>query len=371
MIHPAPGGVQHLFPGDQHQQRVNDPTMGLRPSIADPPTKRGNTTSADQDGGMRPELDLRLLRAFVAVAEELHFTRAADRLYVAQQALSRDIRRLESQIGARLFARSTRRVTLTGDGERLLVHARSLLALNDAALKELRGATGPLLVDVIGEGLTAARIVDAARLAAPQSEFTVRYGGGMGAALPQLLTGRLEVAFGRTEGLPRSFPAELTRRLVRYEPLALLLLADHPLATVDEVPLARLRGTEIDTSAGNQDAPEWVDLGASLLEEFGARPSAPHPHVIGPNETARHLQSHGLPILTMSECLPVPGAVIRPLVDPVPVYPWAVVHRRDAKHPGLSALGSVVTELAAKEGWQELPEGAWLPSSDARWSSRS
>lgn len=319
---------------------------------------------------MRPELDLRLLRAFVAVAEELHFTRAANRLYVAQQALSRDIRRLESQVGARLFARSTRRVTLTADGERLLLHARSLLALNDAALKELRGASRPLLVDVIGEALTAARIVDAARLAAPQFEFTVRYGGGMGAALPQLLAGRLDVAFGRTEGLGLSFPAELTRRLVRYEPLALLIPAGHPLAALVDVPLERLRGMEIDVSAGNEDAPEWVDLAVSLLEAFGARPSAPHPHVIGTSETARHLQSHGLPILTMSERPAVPGAVIRPLVEPVPVYPWAIVHRGDAKYPELATLGSVVTELAGKEGWEKAPDGAWLPSADARWSSQ-
>src|SRR5512133_1087047 len=92
---------------------------------------------------VEPELDLRLLRSFVAVAEELHFTRAANRLYVAQQALSRDIRRLESQIGVPLFARSTRHVSLTADGERLLAHARSLLALNDAAVGELRGTTRP------------------------------------------------------------------------------------------------------------------------------------------------------------------------------------------------------------------------------------
>ncbi|HZB50741.1 MAG TPA: LysR family transcriptional regulator, partial [Mycobacteriales bacterium] len=137
-------------------------------------------------------MDLRLLRAFVAVAEELHFTRAANRLYVAQQALSRDIRRLEAEIGVPLFARSTRRVTLTADGERLLAHARSLLALNDTALGELRGATRPLLVDVIGEGLTATRIVEAARRAAPHYEFTMRYGGGVGAALPALLAGRLD-----------------------------------------------------------------------------------------------------------------------------------------------------------------------------------
>ena len=313
------------------------------------------------------ELDLRLLRAFVAVAEELHFTRAANRLYVAQQALSRDIGRLESQVGARLFARSTRRVTLTADGERLLVHARSLLALNDAALNDLRGATRPLLVDVIGEGLTAARIVDAARQAARQLEFTVRYGGGMGAALRQLLAGRLDVAFGRTEGLGRSFPAELTRRLVRYEPLALLLSEGHPLAALVEVPLERLRGMEIDASVGNEDAPEWVDLTVALLEAFGARPSPPHPHVIGTSETARHLQSNGVPILTMSECPAVPGGVVRPLVEPVPVYPWAIVHHRDAEYSELATLRSVATELAEKEGWQKPPDGAWLPSADATW----
>ena len=320
---------------------------------------------------MPPELDLRLLRAFVAVAEDLHFTRAANRLYVAQQALSRDIRRLESQIGAPLFVRSTRRVTLTADGERLLAHARSLLALNDAALEDLRGATRPLLVDVIGEALTAARIVDAARLAAPQFEFTKRFSGGVGTALRHLLAGRIDVAFGRTEGLGQPFPAELTRRVVRYEPLALLILDGDPLAELPEVPCGRLRGMEIDASSGNEDAPEWVDLAGSLVAAFGGRASAPHPHVVGTKETARHLQSHGLPILTMIECPAVPGAVIRPLVEPVPVYPWAIVHRRDATHPALATLRSAATELARKQGWWATrPEGAWLPTAEARWSSR-
>jgi DNA-binding transcriptional LysR family regulator len=63
------------------------------------------------------ELDVRLLRYFVALAEELHFTRAANRLFVAQQALSRDIRRLEERLGVPLFGRTTRRVTLTPAGE--------------------------------------------------------------------------------------------------------------------------------------------------------------------------------------------------------------------------------------------------------------
>ena len=108
---------------------------------------------------MAGELDLRLLREFVVVAEELHFTRAAARLYLAQQALSRDIARLERQLGVPLFTRTTRRVALTAEGERLLERARELLALHDQTLQELRGPgePRPLLVDLLAEGHTPTR----------------------------------------------------------------------------------------------------------------------------------------------------------------------------------------------------------------------
>src|SRR6266511_2133140 len=113
--------------------------------------------------GMADELDPRLLRHFVAVAEELHFTRAAARLYLAQQALSRDISRLERQLGVRLFTRTTRWVALTPEGERLLVRACELLALHDQTLQEVRESDRPLLVDLLAEGHTPARVLGAAR----------------------------------------------------------------------------------------------------------------------------------------------------------------------------------------------------------------
>jgi len=80
-----------------------------------------------------PSLDLRRLRYFVAVAEELHFGRAAARLYITQPVLSRQIRLLEQELGAQLLERSSRDVKLTGPGEQLLEDGRMLLAAAEAA----------------------------------------------------------------------------------------------------------------------------------------------------------------------------------------------------------------------------------------------
>jgi DNA-binding transcriptional LysR family regulator len=313
---------------------------------------------------MADELDLRLLRHFMAVAEELHFTRAAARLYVAQQALSRDIGRLERQLGVRLFTRTTRRVALTPEGERLLVRARELLALHDQTLQELGGHDRPLLVDLLAEGHTPARVVHAARQRVPNVELVGRFHGGLGAALHLLLAGGLDVAFGRSEGLGRPFPNQLARRLIRLEPLALLLPQEDPLVALDAVPMEALRGTQVDVSAGNEQAPEWVDLGMRLLAAFGAKPSPPHPHAEGLEETVRHLHAEGLPILTLLERPVAPGVVVRPLTEPVPLYPWAMIFHRDLRHPGLDALQAGADELGRRERWLELPPGPWLPEPD-------
>src|ERR1700761_9287 len=91
------------------------------------------------------DLDLRKLRYFVAVAEELHFGRAADRLHIAQPVLSRQIRVLEGELGTELFLRDRRGTVLTPAGEQLVDEARLLLAHADALLRRVRAA---------GEGVT-------------------------------------------------------------------------------------------------------------------------------------------------------------------------------------------------------------------------
>src|SRR3954470_8323980 len=95
-------------------------------------------------------VELRHLRAFVAVAEELNFTRAAERLHLAQQALSSQIRQLEERIGVTLLIRSTRKVELTPAGEVLLDHARAVLAATERGVAAARAAGGGAQVLTLG-----------------------------------------------------------------------------------------------------------------------------------------------------------------------------------------------------------------------------
>jgi DNA-binding transcriptional LysR family regulator len=99
--------------------------------------------------------DLRALRTFVAVAEELNFTRAADRLHMAQQAVSKSVRQLEDELGVELLERTTREVHLTPAGAALLDDGRNLLAAADAAF-ERAAEVGRGLAGVIRVGISPA-----------------------------------------------------------------------------------------------------------------------------------------------------------------------------------------------------------------------
>lgn len=87
-------------------------------------------------------MEIRQLRYFLAVAETLHFARAAERLHIAQPSLSQQIRALEEELGVRLFERSKRYVALTTDGEALLPYARRLVTLADDAQEEFAERSG-------------------------------------------------------------------------------------------------------------------------------------------------------------------------------------------------------------------------------------
>ncbi|WP_328871752.1 LysR family transcriptional regulator [Streptomyces sp. NBC_00287] len=309
--------------------------------------------------------DLRLLRAFLAVAEELHFTRAAARLYVAQQALSRDVRRLERELGAELFVRTTRQVTLTADGERLVPHARRVLAAQEALVAAF-GQARPLLVDLNSPGLgTGRRVLGRARELAPDHELMARYESGLTGAAAELLAGRLDVSFGRFAGLDPSLRAGLEHQPVRYEPMAVILPEDHPLASLEAVPLRALAGSVVYAGAGNPRTPEWTDLAHQLFEGRDIEVAAPAPLAVGDEEFERVMAKTRTPVLAVVDFPAMPASVLRPLIDPVPLSPVSLVWRRGLVHPGLDALRRAAAELTAGEGWLRKPSEGWVPAIDA------
>ncbi|TPQ20220.1 LysR family transcriptional regulator [Streptomyces sporangiiformans] len=314
-------------------------------------------------------IDPRLLRAFLAVAEELHFTRAAAGLYVAQQALSRDIRRLERELKADLFVRTTRQVTLTPDGERLLPYARRVLEAQDALLAEFRRADAeqrPLLVDVNSPGLVFERILARARELAPDCELMARFESGLTGAAAELLAGRLDASFGRFAGLDPAIRDRLEQQPVRYEPMAIVLPEDHHLAALDAVPLDALAGEHVYAGAGNPRTLEWTDLARRLFEGRGIEVAPPAPLAVGAEEFQRIMAKKRNPVLAVVDFPAMPASVLRPLVDPVPLSPVSLVWRRGLAHPGIDALRAAVAELAAAEGWLQRPADGWIPAMDAR-----
>ncbi|QKV94662.1 LysR family transcriptional regulator [Streptomyces sp. NA02950] len=312
---------------------------------------------------MNRDIEPRLLRAFAAVADELHFTRAAARLYVAQQALSRDIRRLERELGAELFVRTTRQVALTAEGERLLPYARRVLAAQDELAAAVGGGTGrPLLVDVGAPVSTGARVLDEARRRlAADTELVARYHSGLTGAAAELLTGRLDVSFGRALGLEPAVLAGLEHRPVRYERIAVVLREDHPLARRERIPLAALAGETLYAAAGNAATAEWTDLARQLFAGRGIAMAEPFPEIEGDAEFIRVVTKRRWSVLATEVFIDLPGMVLRPLIDPVPLSPVSIVWRKGLRHPGLTALLAAAHDLGARHRWLDRPHNAWLP----------
>ena len=186
-------------------------------------------------------LELRHLRYFRVVADELHFGRAAARLAVAQPTLSVQIKRLEAMVGARLFDRHTRLVSLTDAGRTLDEAARRILRDVDTAVEATRevhaGHAGVLRVG-FGPTLmlsTLAHVVRTYRLRHPGVRIDLRE-MPTSEQLTALLGGDLDVGFVRGADADPRLHVELFAR----EPLLIALHRDHPSARAVRVPLASL-----------------------------------------------------------------------------------------------------------------------------------
>jgi DNA-binding transcriptional LysR family regulator len=160
-------------------------------------------------------MELRQLRYFVALSEELHFGRAAAREHIVQSALSQQVQRLERELGVGLFERSTHHVSLTAAGVVFLVEARQILAHVGRSAEIARSATGASVTLRVG-------IIDASYDSMPQILHEVQaccpglvihqVEAGVPEQYQQLVDGRLDVGIGRAALAPPQVASQLVRR---------------------------------------------------------------------------------------------------------------------------------------------------------------
>lgn len=188
-------------------------------------------------------MEVRWLEAFVAVAEELHFGRAAARLHMAQSPLSQTIRKLEKDIGVTLFERSTRSVGLTAAGRSLLPHAyraiQELEVARQAAHASVGAVYGHLTIGFSGaiNHRTLPVLTRVLRRRYPDISLSFQGRVVTGDAVTMLQQGTLDLAF---IGLPLD-PSALESRLIAREPLGAVVPIDHRLANNVRLDVGDLR----------------------------------------------------------------------------------------------------------------------------------
>jgi DNA-binding transcriptional LysR family regulator len=300
------------------------------------------------------DLDLAQVRAFVAVATELHFARAAARLFLSQQGLSKRIGRLEETLGVALFVRGPGRVALTDAGQRFLPHARRLLEEADAAFAASRPpSASPLRVDVCGHVHQPMRLVQDTLEESQDLRVDLSMHRNAARSIAALERGDIDVAFSNVDHLDQPVPAAIDHRLVSFERISVVAPADHPLGARRTLTAEELR-----------DYPLWLPLRDSAPEvrgwfqtfarEYQIDIEAQEQHV-GFEHVIRAEDHDGRRVALYGSCWPLPpDAAVRviPLVDPVLLYPWSVLWLRANTHP---RLASFITDLVkVADPWREM-----------------
>jgi DNA-binding transcriptional LysR family regulator len=259
-------------------------------------------------------LELRHLRYFVAVAEELHFSRAAKRLHMAQPPLSQQIRKLEQYIGHPLFARNSRTVALTQAGEMLLERSRYLLRRLEDDLETVRrvgrGEIGTLTVGFIGSAMLTVlpALISRYRKRFPKVDLRLRE-LTTSSLVDAIRQGAVDLAFLRDAGPTEGLMVEQ----VIAERFVVALAETHPLASRKQVSLAQLKGEPLILFARELGATAW-DKTIALCETSGFRPAIVQdaPEWL----TVLRLVSSGLGFSIAPACVAIirtPGVICREL----------------------------------------------------------
>jgi DNA-binding transcriptional LysR family regulator len=293
-------------------------------------------------------MELRQLSSFVAVAEELHFRRAAERLHLAQPSVSQQISTLEAELGVQLFQRNRRGAALTAAGEALLPEARELLARADqaAALARSTGAgeRGRLRLSLTRSltGGIAGAIVAEYRRRYPAVELELSVGNTM-LHIEQLLEGDIDVGFVRP---PLEQPA-LEELVLDREPMVCVLPKGHPLAQRTTVRPRDLQDEPLVWWPESHGPGAWREV---RREVYGEPPWRPIDRTEPEEERIVSAVAEGAGIsfimLERSRSLRIPGAVYRRFASPEPTMGIALAWRRGDTLPTLKRLREVATRAA-------------------------
>ena len=295
-------------------------------------------------------MELRQLRYFVTLAEELHFGRAAEREHIVQSALSQQVQRLERELGARLLERSTHHVALTAAGAAFLIEARQILAHAARAAEAARSAAGAAAPLRVG-------IIDSSYDSMPQilHEVQARYPGlvihQVEASAPEqyrrLADGRLDVGVGRAAGAP----PQVASLLFRHDPLGVLVPTGHPFAALEGVPVAVLAREPL-LLAEEARAPEFNQFTVEMCRAAGFTPTVLRGTVESISAAAGLVAAGRCLYCVPSSCISaLPGITWRPLTEPASYYPWSVLWRAADDSGHVRAVVSCAQAMSRRLGW--------------------
>ena len=290
-------------------------------------------------------MELRHLRYFVAVAEELHFRRAAERLHVAQPAVSEQVRKLEDELGVRLFDRTQRKVSLTDAGTVLLTEARRVLRQAEAARLAVRSAgerpSIVLRVGYIPSCLPAGILRALHRVAKtmPHLQTTMEPGAGL-ELVEAVRAGELDAA---VVSLPVP-TAGLRVTTLGDERAMAVFPVSHPQAVSREVRLEQIAPERMVVLPRDADRP-FHDAVIAACRDAGISPTLIE-MPDGQIERVLLAVASGAGMAVLPECVSeryaAAGVRFVPLNDKGPVVATAIVSRRDTEHlPTVAVLRAV------------------------------
>jgi DNA-binding transcriptional LysR family regulator len=302
-------------------------------------------------------VELRQLRYFVTLAEELHFGRAAAREHIVQSALSQQVQRLERELGVRLLERSTHHVSITAAGAAFLLEARQIIARVDRAAQVARSAAGATASLRVG-------IIDASYDSMPQilHEVQARYPDlvihQVEASVPeqyqQLLDGRLDVGIGRAA----LAPAGVASYLFREDPLGVLVPDGHRFTSLDGVPVGTLAQEPL-LLAEDARAPEFNQFVVEMCRSAGFTPAV-YEGTVESIRAAADLVAAGRCLYCVpSSCISaLPGTIWRPLVEPASHYPWSILWRATDISEHVRAITACARAMSKRLGWLAVRDPA-------------